>query len=178
MTDFAREYGEGLYDLAREEHLEDELLQQLNVLREEFDKQPDFLLLLSNRALGIKERLSILDNALSGQVHPYLLNFLKILCQRDALQEFRGCVQVYVRQYNEDSRVASAQVTTAAPLTQDQKERLIQKLKDMTGRKVVLTEKLDPSLLGGVVLEMDGRRWDNTVRRRLNNLRDVIAGEA
>ncbi len=178
MTEFAREYGEGLYDLASEEHLEDQILTEVRVLRDSFREEPDFLRLLSNRALGIKERLAIIDQTFSGRVQPYLMNFLKILCERDALHEFSGCVQVYIDRYNDDSRVAVAEVTTASALTDEQRSKLIDRLKKMTGKRIVLNEKVDETLLGGVLLEMDGHRWDNTLRKRLNEIRDAVAGKA
>lgn len=176
MTDFAREYGEGLYDLAKEEGLSEGILTQIDQLQEIFREQPDFLKLLSNRALGLQERFGILESTLKAQVHPYVLNFLKILCQRDSLHEFRGCVQVFADSYRRDHQVAMATVTTAAPLSQDQKARIMARLQEMTGRQVELVEKLDPTVLGGVILEMEGRRWDNTIQSRLKNIRQVIAG--
>lgn len=176
MTELAREYGEGLYDLAVDEHLTDELLDQAGVLLTAFREQPDFLRLLSNRALGVHERLGILDETFRNRVHPYLLNFLKLLCQRDALHEYAGCVEAYTAHYDADHDNALATVTTAVPLKEDQRTALLERLKQMTGRHVRLTEKLDPTVVGGVLLEMDGKRWDNTLRKRLEDMRQVIAG--
>ena len=177
MTELAREYGEGLYDLAQDEQLTDELLSQADTLLTVFREQPDFLRLLSNRALGVHERLGILDGTLRGQVHPYMLNFLKLLLQRDALHEFGGCVAVYRAHYDEDHRRVNATVTTAVPLKDDQRRALLQRLKEMSGRDVVLTEKVDASVVGGVLLEMDGKRWDSTLRKRLSDMREAIAGK-
>lgn len=174
MTELAREYGEGLYELAVEEKLADTILDQLKVLDASFREQPDFCRLLSNRALGKQERLGILDGALRGQVEPYLLNFLKLLCERGVLSEFSGCAAVYTDHYNRDNNIAVAKVTTSAPLSQDQRERLIDKLKAMTGRGIALNEKVDPSVMGGILLEMDGKRWDNTVRNRLDSIRRML----
>lgn len=174
MTDFAREYGEGLYELAVEEKLAGDMLDQLRVMDASFREQPDFCRLLSNRALGIQERLGILDSALRGQVTPYLLNFLKLLCERGLMQEFSGCVAVFAEHYNQDNNIAVATVTTSAPLSEDQRARLIDKLKAMTGRGIALNEKVDQKVMGGVLLEMDGKRWDNTVRNRLDNIRRML----
>ena len=95
MTDLAEEYGKGLYDLTEEEHISEDVLAQLRVLRGLFRDQPDFIRLLCNMSLAKEERTAILDGALRGQVHPYVLNFLKILCERGALHEFEGCVSAF-----------------------------------------------------------------------------------
>lgn len=174
MTELAREYGEGLYELAVEEKQAEEMLGQLQVLDACFRDQPDFCRLLSNRALGVGERLGILDSALRGQVTPYLMNFLKLLCERGLLGEFSGCAAVFAEHYNRDNNITVATVTTGAPLSGEQRSRLIDKLKTMTGHGIALKEKVDASVMGGVLLEMDGKRWDNTVRNRLDAIRRML----
>lgn len=178
MTELAREYGEGLYALAVEEKLEQELLEQLAAVRDCLKQEPDFVRLLSNMALAKEERLSILDNALRGQVHGYLLNFLKLLCERGSMNEFAGCEAAYRSFYYRDHGIVEALVTTGAPLTEAQRAQMMDKLKAMTGKQVALIERVDPAVLGGVVLEMDGKRYDNTVANRLETLRRIISGKA
>ena len=89
MTDLSREYGDGLYALCAEEGIAKEVLEQLQALKACFDEQPDFCRLLSNMSLSKQERVGIVDRTLRGQVHPYVLNFLKILCERGALHAFK-----------------------------------------------------------------------------------------
>lgn len=177
MTELAREYGDGLYALAAEEHIADDVLAQMQTLKDSFKENPQFLQLLSNMALSKAERVGIIDKTLRGQVHDYVLNFLKILCERGALSEFEGCEEAYRRLYNKENRVMEAVVTTAVPMDADKRQALIDKLTGMTGRKIQLTEKVDAQVMGGVMLEMDGKRWDNTVRHRLEDIYRAMVGE-
>ena len=142
MTELAREYGDGLYALCAEENLSADMLSELQELKKCLREEPDFFRLLSNMSLSKEERVGILDNALRGQVHPYLLNFLKILCERGALNEFEGCEAAYRESYNRDHSVVEASVTTSAPL-----------------------------------LEMNGQRYDNTLRHRLETIRQALTAE-
>lgn len=174
MTELGREYGDGLYALCAEENLTDEVLMQLAMLREQFRLEKDFIRLLSNTALPKQERTQILDKALRGQVHPYVLNFLKILCERGALGDFESCEQAYRQRYNRENGVAEATVTTGAALSAPERDKLLARLNQLTGRKVHLTEKVDASLLGGVLLEVDGKRYDNTLRHRLAEIRQAL----
>lgn len=178
MTELAREYGEGLYALTREEKMETDVLSQLQLLKGCFREQPEFLRLLSNMSISKEERVGILDRTLRSQVHLYLLNFLKILCERGALSEFEGCEAAYRAQYNQDHGVLEAIVTTGAPLNEAQRERLKEKLAKMTGKQVDLHEKVDPSVIGGVLLEMNGQRYDNTLRHRLQAIHQAMTSEA
>ncbi len=176
MTELAREYGEGLYALCAEENLTEDVLPQLEGLLCQFHAQPDFSRLLSNMSLPKAERVSILDRALRGQTHPYVLNFLKILCERGILGELEGCEAAFRERYNQDHAVIEASVTTRLPLSQEQREKLTARLRAMTGKAVRLSEKTDPAVVGGVVLEMEGQRYDNTVRHRLEEIRRAMAG--
>ena len=177
MTELAREYGDGLYALCAEEKLDTRALEELAQLKAVFRQERDFFRLLSNLSLSKEERVGILDRALRGQVHPYLLNFLKILCERGALYEFEGCESAFRENYNRDHKVLEAQVTTGAPMDEAQRRQMIEKLKAMTGREIHLQEKVDPAVIGGVLLEMDGRRYDNTLRGRLARIKAKMTGE-
>ena len=176
MTERSREYGEGLYALCAEEKLAAQALEELRALNRCFREQPDFLRLLSNLSLSREERLAILDKILRNQVHPYVMNFCKILLEKGILYDFSDCVKAYETLYNQENGILEAVVTTAVPLEDAQRQRLREKLSAMTGRQIVLKERLDAALLGGVRLEMDGKRYDNTVQTRLNTLHQAISG--
>ena len=177
MTDFAQEYASGLYALAKEEAICGAMLSQMHTLVECFSAEPKFLQLLSNMSLKQEERLQILDDTLRKQVHLYLLNFLKILLKKNALHEFAACEEVFRDLYYKDFGIVDACVTTSVTLSPSQVQRLTEKLEAMTGKRIALTQKVDTSLLGGVLLEMDGKRYDNTLSQRLDSLRRMIAGE-
>ncbi len=174
MTEFAREYGEGLYALCTEERIEQDVLEQLNVLKGCFREQPDFLRLLSNMSLPKQERVAIIDRTLRSETHLYVLNFLKILCERGAMGEYAGCVAAYQEAYDKEHQVTEAVVTTRIPLTEEQRAALISKLTRQMGHQVRLVEKLDPAVTGGVLLEMNGHRYDGTVRHRLESIRRAM----
>ena len=174
MTELAREYGDGLYLLAEEENLSREILEQLLSLKSLFREQPDFVRLLGNMSLSKEERVKILDSVLRGQIHPYLLNFLKILCERCALNEYEGCLAAFKALYNQEHGIVEATVTTAVPLDDEQRARLAEKLSAMTDKTVSLVEKVDESLMGGVLLEMNGQRYDNTLKNRLKSIHSAM----
>ena len=90
MKDAAKIYGEALYELARSEELDGQLLPQLRGAAELLTGAPEYQYILSSPAISKAERTGLLDQAFSGQVHPYVLNFMKILC------EVYGCERVYL----------------------------------------------------------------------------------
>ena len=170
MTNTARLYGSSLYDLAAEEGLVDELMDETTALRQIFRETPDYLHLLGEPSIAKNERISLIDAAFGGQLQKYLVNFLKLLCERGLMQEFAGCCDEYARRYDIDHNVAQAEVTSALPLTKEQKDALTAKLEKMSGKTIRLTEKTDPALLGGLRVELDGVLLDGTVQGRLGGI--------
>ena len=77
MTQVGTVYGQALYTLAQEENLTVQILQQMTLLQECFDAEPEYMQLLSCVAVPKPERCQLLDESLGSAVHPYLLNFIK-----------------------------------------------------------------------------------------------------
>lgn len=174
MTDAGNVYGQALYDLAAGEGLSERILKEMEVLRQSFDAEPGFLKLLGTPALTKQERCTILDDSFRGKLHPYLLNFLKILTEKGYIRHFLHCCNAYREQYNRDHGIIPVTVVTAVPLTDGQRSRLKNKLEAITGKTVELHERIDPACLGGVRLDYDGRRMDDTVAHRLEAIRSVL----
>ena len=177
MTEFGREYGEGLYALCAEENIERDVLREVRTLKAVLHDNADFIRLLGNMTLSKQERVDIVDATFRGSVHEYVLNFLKILVERGAVHAFGECADAFQACYYREHGVVEAEITVAQPLNEDQKKKLVARLETMTGREVVVKEKIDPSVMGGVLLQMDGKRYDNTVLHRLNAIRQAMAGE-
>ena len=174
MTGVGSVYGEALYTLAREEGLSQAILEQLKVLDNCFAAEPDFVRLLGAPNLPKAERCQILDTSFRGKVQPYVLNFLKILTEKGYARYFCDCVAAYRELYNRDNGILPVTAVTAVPLTDAQKARLADKLAAITGKQIDLTNKLDPHVLGGVRLDYDGKRVDDTVAHRMDAVRNML----
>ena len=130
MTELAKRYGGSLYDLAAEEQLTDQLLAELDVALDCFNQEPAYLRLLSTPGVPKKERCALLDKAFA-EAHPYLVNFLKLLCEENLLAELPGCVRAYRDRYNADHGIIEATVVSAVPLNDTSREKLLAKLQEL-----------------------------------------------
>ena len=164
MTELAKRYGGSLYDLAAEEKLTEELLQELQTAVDSIEAEPQYKRLLATPGVPKKERCALLDKAFEG-AHPYLVNFLKLLCEENLIGELPGVLRAYRDRYNEDNGILEVTAVSAVALAAPAREKLLAKLQKMTGKNVVLTETVDPSVLGGLRLDMGGKRLDGTVQR-------------
>ena len=174
MTQIGSVYGEALYELALSENLIEEIKGQMLALDESFQQEPDFLRLLCSPNLSKQERCQILDDSFRGRIHLYLLNFLKILTEKGYIKQFSSCCEMFTQLYNRNHNIVSVTAVTAVPLSQKQTDTLTQKLTRITGKNILLRNRVNPACLGGVRLDYDGQRLDGTVKNRLDNIRDLL----
>ena len=168
MTEMTAGYAQALFDLAQEENLGAAFMEQLQVLGEVFTREPDFLRLMATPNISKTERCQILDESFRDRVHPYVLNFMKLLTEKGEILHFCRCVKQYQALYNEANGIISVLAVSAVEMTDEQKQKLREKLEAVTGKTVQLETKVDPSCLGGVRLDYDGKRIDGTVKNRLD----------
>ena len=176
MTQVGNVYGESLYTLALEEGLTERILSELTVLEQSFRDNPDFIRLLSSPNLSKQERCQIVDDSFRGRVQPYVLNFLKILTERGYMKHFHDCFKTFEDLYNRDNGILPVTAITAVAMSNEQVAKLTEKLSRITEKQVSLQNKVDPSVLGGVRLDYDGKRLDDTVSHRMDAITKALKG--
>ena len=174
MTEVGSVYGESLYELAKDEGLTKLIGEQLTALQQSFQQEPDFVRLLSSPNLTKAERCQILDDSFRSSVHQYVLNFLKILTERGYVRYFSDCCDAYMEHYDQDNGILRVNAVSAVALTSEQADKLTQKLSRITGKEIALKNRIDPRVYGGVRLDYDGQRLDDTVSHRLDAIRDLL----
>lgn len=174
MTQVAVNYAGALYELSLEEGLSADLLQQLQVLQTSFAEEPAFVRLLAAPNISKEERCNVLEESFRDRVHPYVLNFLKILTEKGYIRHFSDCCKAFENRYNTDNGILPVLAETAVALTPDQLGRLQEKLQTITGKKVVLENQVVPACLGGVRLRYDGTQVDGTVQGRLKAMGNLL----
>ncbi len=174
MNEIIKEYGGGLYALAAEEHLEEHFMGQIRLLR---DLLPaDYIRLLIHPAIPKEERVALVSGALDGRVHPHLASFVKLMTERNLATEIVSCFGEFERLYYDAFGIVRIRAQSAVPLNDGQKKKLEDKLTASTGHRVEVTYEVNPSLLGGLRLLFDNRQMDDSIRTRLREIRDRLAG--
>ena len=174
MTEIAKAYGRTLYDLAVECESVEQMLDEITVLRQAFEENPQFLTLMGTPNLTKEERIAIVDETFGGKVHIYLLNFLKVLVENGASHEFIDAAKQFRNEYNWENGIETVTVVSAVALDAAQESELVEKLKKLTGKKIQLEKTVDPSVMGGIRLQMEGRQMDGTVKNKLDAIRSRL----
>ena len=174
MADLVKEYGKALYELSAEAGEEPVYLGQIRLLRRLLAEEPGLVRLLRAPNIPKEERLAVIDRIFSGRLEPYLCSFLKLMTKRGHAAAIPSCLDEYERLWYENSGIAVAEVASAVPLSSEQKSRLLASLEAKTGRSVEMRCSVDPSLLGGVTIRLDGHLLEGSVKGRLLSLKERL----
>ena len=134
MTRTGRIYGGTLYDLATEEGKSEVFLDQMIQIRDLFREYPEYPGLLMEPSVPFAERAKMIDEAFGEGTEGYLVNLMKLLCEKGLLNEFSACAEEFERRFDTAHGISRAEVVTAVPLSAQQREALVQKL--YTDKKV------------------------------------------
>ena len=145
-------------------------MEQMGEIRGIFRENPDYIRLLGEPSIPKEKRLGLIEEAFGTQAERYLVNFLKLLCERKLLGEYADCCEEFTRRYNADHGIVQAVVTSAVPLKKEQMQALKEKLEKISGKKVSLIQKTDACVLAGLRVEMEGKQLDGTVQGRMSDL--------
>lgn len=177
MNEISREYASALFALAREDGAEEEYAGGLAAIAAAFREAPEYVEFLSSHSIPKEERISALFAVFSGRVPVHVLSFLSLLCEKGRVREFFECVEAYDALLREWKETSHACISSAVPLTEEEKVRLEKKLRAVCGHAVVAEYRVDESLVGGVSITVDGRVMDGSLRRRLQEVKEVISDE-
>lgn len=174
MSTVAREYAEALFLIACEENAEKEIGDSLTSICKIFDGSPEYKELLSSPAVPVVERAAVIDEAFRGSMPEHTVSFLQLLSEKGRMELIDECAEEY-RKLAENRRARTeATVISAVPLTETETAALKAKLEEMSGKTVTLTLRVDADIMGGVIVEYDGKVMDGSVRTRLRELKEAI----
>lgn len=167
----SKTYGEALFDLALEDGTLTTIIEEVNVVKEAMEKNPDLLKLLSHPKIKKEEKISVIENIFKGRVSDSLIGFLVIVVQKDRYDDLDGIFEYFVAKVREYKNIGVASITSAVELAEEQKKQVEQRLLQTTKySQFELTFHVDKSLIGGLVIRIGDRVVDSSIKMKLQML--------
>jgi len=170
----ARRYAEALAQLAQEQGLLDTLSNELNMIAYLIKSQSELATVLYSPHMPVKTKEKIIAAALAHRISPLSLNFVLVLVRKRREQYMEDIIAAYVHYADAVRNIVQADVRVARPISPTQEEALRQQLAKYCGKQVRLETHIDPSILGGVIVQIGGITIDGSVTTRLRQLQDAV----
>jgi len=175
----ARRYATALFDVARKSGAEKRVGEELTAFGDLVAGHADLQRAFENPSIPVTAKKALVTALVdaSGDVTAELKRTLVLLAERDRLGVLPEIMSSYSERLMGEARVTAAEVTTAVPLTPELRESLTAALRKAAGGQVTVTEKVDPSIVGGVVARVGSVVYDGSVAHQLDRIRESLAAQ-
>ncbi len=164
ITYSAKNYAEALFETGKE------YAADLNTVLEVMKTSADFMHIMSNPAIDLNVKYSILDEIFQGKIDDKVLQFLKILTEKNRLREFEEISDSYKERVNEANNVTPVEITSAIDLNEDFKTRIINKLGEKLGKTIIPEWKTDKEIISGLVFKIGDDIIDTSLKTKVESI--------
>lgn len=172
----ANVYGDGLFDLALERQEIDGFLEEVKVLSAVLRDNSELSKLMGHPQVSRDEKIQMIKDIFDGKIREELVGFLVLVVEKGRFGEIQNILDYFTDLVYEYKKIGKAQVTSAVPLSEAQKEATRERLLATTHyEQMEIDYQVDAALIGGMVIRIKDRVADNSIRTRLNTLtRDLL----
>ncbi len=172
----AENYARALYQVSRERKIEEEVLSGLEFLEKQLQQESRIRDILVHPLVKKKDKKEIIKELFSSRekTPEEVINFLFLMVDKERSAEIEETVKQYRRQFQQKREIQVVEVYTPRELEEKQKDKIIENMQNYTGKKVVLEEKKNDSIKGGVILKVGSKMLDGSVDTRLRKMKEWL----
>jgi F-type H+-transporting ATPase subunit delta len=171
-------YAASIFELAEEQGRSDELLGELLDLVAYLDRNPEFDGFLASPLVEEPARAAVVEKLFRGRASDLLVDALQVINQKGRLGKLRAIAAAFRGELRRRRGLVDARVTVAVPLAPEQRESLSRVIARFTGKQPELVERVEPSILGGFIVEVEGQKLDTSVAARLRGVAAALTRRA
>ena len=172
-SEISSRYGEALFQLAEENGTVEEMREEALIVRNALKETPDLLIFFRAVQIDAQEKKDAIDRMFAGFTKE-MRNFLKLLTDKDRTYYLKEILDTFIDRCNEVLNIETAVVSSARPLSSEDMKRIQTALEKKSGKKVLLTNEVDESLIAGIKVVTGNTVTDVTTAHRINELKDLL----
>ncbi len=167
----SKTYGDALFEVALEENKLDLFSEEVRTVKAAMDDNPDLFKLMTHPKVVKEEKIKVIENILNGRVSQELVGLIRMIVDKGHFDEIDSVFTYFIDEVKEYRHIGTAYVTSAVELTDAQKSAIEKRLLETT--KYVSFEiyyKVDPAIIGGLMIRIGDRVVDSSIRTKLDGL--------
>lgn len=166
----ARRYATVLFQYGNEKGKVDEICADATLIRNSFKDCPEALEFLASPLKKASEKKELLASVFDGKVSSLTSEFLSFTVDKDRVDLLDEILRVFIGLYKSAKGIHTAEITTAKDIAIDKQNDFVSILENKLGNKVEATFKSDESIIGGIIIRVDGKQIDCSVARQLADI--------
>ncbi len=170
----AKKYSHALFELAREKNLVDKAWEQFNSLAEYLKKDDTLLNFLAAPQVADQKKHALVEKVFSERLEKPFYAFLVFLVRKRRINFLPEIIEAFDYLVRTEKKLARAACISAVPLTEEERRNVIERLQKKTSLKIELEEKIDKSIVGGMIIMLHNQIIDGSIRHGLNELKNRL----
>jgi len=169
-----RRYAKALFDLAQEQNILDQIESDMILMQRILADSGDLGALLHSPIIQVVEKRRLLSEIFKGKVNKVTFDFINLLLDKNREELLSGIITYFFLYLDESKGILRGDLLTAYVLSDPQKTALKKQLDRITGKDVLLREKVDSSLIGGFIVRLDDTVIDTSIKNQLDKMREKL----
>ena len=174
MEEIASVYARSLFEVAQEQGKLDDVRDQLREFADVLDGNQEMQVFFFSPYFSTPEKEEGLEKVVSG-AEPIVDNFLRLLIEKHRMPTVFAVRRVFDELWREENQLLPVEITSAIELDKSTVKQIGDRIGEETGQKIELSERVDPDILGGLVVRVGNSIIDSSIRSRLDSLRKQVA---
>ncbi|RGZ26135.1 ATP synthase F1 subunit delta [Veillonella sp. AM51-8BH] len=166
----ADKYSSAMFELAQEQNKLELMEEQLGYVASVMVDQPELRSFLENPIVTEDAKIKLISKIFDSSIDKVALHFIYVMIKRGRYRYIASAIEAFIKKSRAARGILEATVTVAEPITADVEASVQAKLREATGKDVILSVRQDPSIMGGIVIQVGDKRIDGSVARRLEEL--------
>lgn len=167
-------YSQAMFDIASEQHKLEEFGTDLKGVRDTFQENPDLWKFLNHPLVPPKAKKDTIKKIFTGSVSPLVLQFIYVMIDRQREAALILAIDDFIKLARRAQHIEVAKIRVVKPLTKKEEKNLLAALETMTGQRIEPLYYVDPSLLGGMVIQIGDKLIDGSLKRQLQDMQHTL----
>ena len=169
-------YGNALFELALEENRIDALYEEVQALMELLKENMDLIKILEHPRIDKDEKKKIVEDTFGNRVSDEITGLMVMVVEKEHIGNILGILNYFIKLVKKQKNIGVASVTSAIDLSDSQKAAIEQKLIETTNYDTMeIAYSVDKSLIGGLVIRIEDRVVDSSIKTKLDKLSKTLA---
>lgn len=170
----ANKYSQAIFDIACEQNALDEIGNELKSIQNMLHGTPELRMFVSHPLIPAEAKKETLEKLFAGSVQPIVLQFVYVMVDRHRESLLDEAITGFIRLSREKQHIEVAKVRVVQPLSPSEETNLVRNLEKLTGEKIEPVYIIDPSIIGGMVIQIGDRLIDGSLARQLKNMEATL----
>ncbi len=178
ISQSAKTYADALIKMSQDGIMSNEdILSELNTISKIINSSDDLKKVLTTPTVSIGKKLEIIDDIFINQINLRILNFLKIIAEKNRFNELEEIIESYKQKLDEINNIKNVTIIAAVDVSDKYKQKIITKLQEKLNKKIRAQWQKDEAIIGGLLIRIDDNVIDTSIKNKLENLsKNIIKG--